>query len=164
MLKKSKDFRPTLVVLFELTRYVCVGLGFFLAYQAHRTNIEILNYLLLWIVIPLAGLTGLESIFLGAASATDKGREIGSVYQIQSGLNNLSTAIIGFLVWYLQWGTQASLTVSFVLLLFLIFSSLNHAYEYWIQKNRQCIHFLRPLLTTALILACIPLVVRTLSH
>ena len=161
--KIISNIKTRLIVIFELARYVCVSFGFFLSYQPNVTATEILNTLLLLVVIPLAGLTGLEAIFIGAASAKAKKREIGSTYQTQSGLNNLSTAITAWLVWYLQWGKQASLTVLFVLLTFLILSSMVHTYEYFIKKNKQLIHLIRPLLTTGLILACIPLIIRTLS-
>ena len=163
MVNPQKNVKPRLVTLFELTRYVCVGYGFFLAYQPNITETDMLNSQLLWIVIPLAGLTGLESILIGTASAESRGREIGNAYQTQSALNNLSTAITGLIVWYFQWGKLASLTVLFVLLIFFILSSMNHTYEYFVKKNKKPIHFMRLLLTMGLILACIPLIIRTLS-
>ena len=55
--------------------------------------------MLLFIVIPLAGLTALESLLVGDASAKAKGREMDSSYQTQSELNNLVTAITTGVVW-----------------------------------------------------------------
>lgn len=164
MLTHLKNIKFRLITLFELLRYFSVGIGFFLIYRPNISETEALNTLLLLIVIPLAGLTGLESLCLGNASAQAKGREIGSAYQTQSGLNNLSTAITAWVVWYWQWGKQASITVLLVLLIFLMLSSLNHTYEYVVHKNKKQIHWMRPLLTLGLILACIPLIIRTLSN
>jgi len=49
-----------------------------------------------WIVISLAGLTGIESLFLGK-TASEITVYVPSAYQRQSGMNNLSIAIAAFI-------------------------------------------------------------------
>ena len=116
-----------------------------------------MNYLILWIVIPLAGITGIESVFFPTASAISKDREVGSAYQTQSGMNNLAIAITGGIVWFWQWGTSASMAVLFVLYIFFILSSINHLFEFITKRQKNLIHLARPLLTILLIVASVPI-------
>ncbi|TNF69764.1 MAG: hypothetical protein EP298_02155 [Gammaproteobacteria bacterium] len=150
--------KAKLVKYFESLRYILAAIGFYLAYQPNNTSAEAIAYLVLWAVVPLAGLTGLESVFLSNETAIAKGREAGSAYQIQSGLNNLATAITAFIIWYFQWGMKASVTIIFVLYIFFILSSINHSIEYFRQENKKLIHLFRPMITLILILVSLPII------
>ncbi|MCF6777328.1 hypothetical protein L3V83_12225 [Thiotrichales bacterium 19X7-9] len=150
--------KAKLVKYFESLRYILAAIGFYLAYQPNNTTYESIACLVLWVVIPLAGLTGLESVLLSKETAISKGREVGSAYQIQSGLNNLATAITAFIIWYFQWGIKASITIIFVLYIFFILSSINHSIEYIKQENKKLIHLFRPMITLILILVSLPII------
>jgi len=144
------------IKLFEFARYLFAGIGFYLAYLPNSSIYSSTNLLIIWVVIPIAGMTAIESLFFSKETALAKGREAGSAYQIQSGFNNLSVAIAGGVVYLLHWGAYANLAVLMVLLIFLFLSALNHTYEYFISKNLRKIHIIRLLLTLILIGASIP--------
>ncbi len=148
--------------LIELARYICVGVGFYLAYQTSMSPGAAIHILVIFITVPMAGLTGIESVFFSAGSAQAKGRELASAYQVQSGMNNLALAITAFIVWYWQWDVHADLSVLLVLLIFFCLSSLNHAYEYFFTSNNKLIHLLRPIATLLLVGGCIPLILKVL--
>jgi len=152
-----------IIKLLELARFTLAGIGYYLAYQPGITLEHSFNYLLLLVVIPLAGLTGLESVCFSDLTAQSKGREIGSAYQVQSGINNLAIAITAFMVWFWQWGLFASLTIIMVLLTFFALSSINHTVEYVTARERKAIHLMRPVLTLMIIAATIPLIYNLLS-
>ena len=99
-----------IVKTFEYLRYIFVTIGLYMAY-ASIGNAESFTYLLLLVIVPLSGLTGLESILFSQATAKAKDREQGSAYQIQSGLNNLSIAITAIMVWWQSWGIRANMTI-----------------------------------------------------
>ena len=111
-----------IIRLFEVLRYLFAAVAFYLAYLPTTTPSDALRYLVVFLVIPMAGLTALESLCCSNATAGAKNREVGSAYQIQSGLNNLSTAVTALFVLYFNLGTQAQLTVLMVMLFFLLFS------------------------------------------
>lgn len=146
-----------MIKLLEWFRWTAVAIGFYVAYQPQLPKEAVMNALLLWVLIPIAGTTGIESIFFASASAISKNREVGSAYQTQSGLNNLAVAITGFLVWYCHWGVYASLAVLMVLYIFLTMSSIYHVIEYFNPHKRRIIHLARLLLTTMLLVGSLPL-------
>lgn len=149
----------------EIGRCIFAGLGFYLAYHYYYQNIYqiALSALLLFVVVPLSGLTGLESIFFSKAAAEAKGREIGSSYQIQSGLNNLAIAITALIVWFSRWNIYASLTVLFIMLIFFLLSAINHAVEFIIYGNKKSIHLLRVIFTLIMIGASLPIILKVLE-
>lgn len=146
-----------IIKFLEWFRCVCVAVGFYLAYQPHYTKESAIYTLLLWIVIPLAGSTGIESVFFASSSAISKNREVGSAYQTQSGLNNLAVAMAGFIVWYWHWGLYAGLSVLMVLYIFLTLSSIYHLIEYFKPEKRRVIHLARFVFTSMIWLGSFPL-------
>ncbi len=147
------------IKLFEIARYVLVAIGFYLAYLPNQTLTDSTRLLVLWVVVPIAGLTAIESLFFKDLTAVAKGRETGSAYQVQSGLNNLAIALTGLVVVALDWGLKANQTILIVLLIFLCLSAMNHTFEFFYSKHRQIIHLLRPLFSMVLVCACIPFLV-----
>lgn len=150
----------------EIGRTLLAGLGFFLAYHYYAKNLPQISLyaLIIFVVVPLTGLTGLESIFFGKASAEAKGCIPGGSYQIQSGLNNLAIAITALIVWFSRWPIKAELAVLFVTLIFFSLSAINHAVEFFIHENRKIIHLLRLILTLLLVVASLPIVASVLSN
>ena len=76
-------------------------------------------------VLSLAGVTGLESLLLGDASAASKGWPTGSPYQKQSACNNLALAAGAILFAALR-ANQALAATVVVTLIFIFLSGVNH--------------------------------------
>ena len=155
--------KQRLIKWFEIGRYVGIFLGIFFGYAYGNTPQEILHVLIPWVVITIAGLTGIEGIFFSNEAAKSMGREPGSPYQIQSGMNNLAVAIAAFFVYIFNWGIYAEVTVLLVLLIFLFLSAINHAREAIALKNYKLKNILRPIITLILIIYLLPLVIAALS-
>jgi hypothetical protein len=71
----------------EVSRWIGVVLGFQLAFLKGANPHEQLHILTPWIVISLAGLTGIESLFFGKAASEITGYTP-SAYQRQSGMSH----------------------------------------------------------------------------
>lgn len=151
--------KTTLCNAFEISRWVCVIIGIQASYFWGSSPAEQIHILAPWLVIPMAGLTGLESVFLGDAARKQSGYAA-SPYQRQSGINNLALAITAILVSVFSWGTGAELAVITVLLVFLLLSGSNHAWSAWKEGNHTVKNLLRPLMSLILILSCLPILLR----
>ncbi len=153
--------QPTRVThLLELLRWVGAGTGIFLAFLSPNDASRQLDLLCIWVVVPIAGLTGIESIFFGKAAAEQSGYEQGSAYQRQSGLSNLSLALTTIGVYLLGWNLQAKASLLIALLLFLFFSAINHTYSAIQEHNTSTKNFLRPIMTLVLLAVVIPFILR----
>ena len=146
----------------EILRFAGVILGFALALQYGHTPQAQLHILSPWIVISLAGLTGIESVFFGRAAAELSGYAP-SAYQRQSGFNNLAVAIVALLVFLLGWGTYAEVTIMSVLLIFLFLSACNHAWSAIREGNLNLRNVLRPIMTVVIIIVIVPFILRALT-
>lgn len=154
----EKNHKKT-VKIFEILRIVLSIIGFFLIYSLNLSETQQIILALIFIIIPISGLTGLESLLFPKASALLKGRETGSPYQTQSGINNLSIAITAIMALCFQWGEMAYVTITVVLSLFLILSSLNHLKEIIIDKRHNFNQYSRPVLTLAFAIGLYPIVI-----
>jgi hypothetical protein len=155
--------KQKIIKSFEIGRFVGVILGFYFGYACGDGPREILHVLVPWIVISLAGLTGIEGLFFSDAAAKSMGREPGSPYQKQSGMNNIAIAITALLVYLFDWGFYAEVTILFVLLIFLVLSSINHTVEIFANKNYKLKNILRPAITIALLIYLVPLIISALK-
>jgi len=153
--------RETLCHVLEALRWIGVVAGFQLAYLAGHTPGERLHILTPWVVISVAGLTAVESLFLGRAAARISGYAP-SAYQRQSGMNNLALALTALPVWLLGWGARAEAALLTVLLLFLSLSACNHLASAWRDRNRSLRNWLRPVLTAVLVAFTLPVLVGAL--
>ena len=147
----------------EIGRWICVVLGFQFAFSQGTTPQDQLHILTPWIVVSLAGLTGIESVFFGQAASQLTGYAP-SAYQRQSGINNLAVAITALLAFFLQWGTYAEITVMTTLLIFLFLSASNHAWSAWKEGNHTIKNLLRPVLTVLLIAFVLPVMIGAITH
>lgn len=95
-------------------------------------------------VCSLAGLTGLESVFLGEKAAEQSGYGGGGGYQRQSGLNNLALTAVTLWAWLRGWSLESLLALFMVLMVFLSLSAANHAYSALREGNTSRRNFLRP--------------------
>jgi uncharacterized membrane protein YfcA len=148
--------------ILEILRFAGVILGFALALQFGHTPQEQLHILMPWIVLSIAGLTGIESVFFGRMAAELSGYAP-SAYQRQSGFNNLATAIVALLVFLLGWGTFAEAAVLSVLLVFLFFSAGNHAWSAIREHNLNVRNLMRPIMTAAIIAFIVPFIFRAIT-
>lgn len=144
-----------LTKIIEIARWVAAGAGIYWGYSL-VDPVQGFRMMSLVIVLSIAGLTGLESLFLAESAAEKSGYGKGSPYQRQSGFNNLAVAITMILVWLLGWGVKAMAAVTIVMLVFLVLSAANHAYSAIKEGNRSIINLLRPLLTGVLLGGVLP--------
>jgi hypothetical protein len=152
--------RYTINNFLELLRWVGAGTGIFLAYLSQGNASLRLDVLCIWVVVSIAGLTGIESLFFGSSSASELGYEGGREYQRQSGLFNLALALTTILIYILRWNLQAKAGVLIVLLVFLFFSAMNHAYSAIFEGNRSLKNALRPIMTLALLAVIISVILQ----
>lgn len=148
----------TLTNLLELLRWLGAGTGIFLAFLIQDDPARRLDVLTLWVVVSIAGLTGIESVFFGKWAAQQSGYEGGSAYQRQSGLFNLALALTTLFVYCVGWNLQAKAALLIVLLLFLFFSGINHAYSAIKEHNKSLKNLLRPFMTLLLLAVVIPFI------
>ncbi|MCF8130417.1 MAG: hypothetical protein K9N10_18050 [Deltaproteobacteria bacterium] len=147
----------------EITRWIGVVIGFQLAFLSGTNPQQQLHIMTPWIVISLAGLTGIESLFFGKAASEITGYAP-SAYQRQSGFNNLSIALTAIMVFLFHWGTYAEITIMVVLLVFLFLSACNHAWSAWTEHNLNIRNLLRPAMTIALVAFVLPCIFQALNH
>lgn len=140
---------------FETSRILGLTAAIFFAYLAGNGDPVItLHYLAFLIITILSGLTGIEGIFFGRASAESMGRSADPRYQKQSGGANLAFALTAVLVFSLNWGKIADATILIAALLFFVFSAAFHTWEIVAMKNRSVKNLMRPLMTITLLAAC----------
>ena len=152
-----------IIKILEFMRLGGVIAGYFVSYFMFETPEEILKSLTIWTIVSIAGLSGIEGLLFSKMAAKEKGFEQGSNYQIQSACAFLSMAIVAVVTVIFQWGTMAYLTVSFVFVLFVFMSTINHAYQAVAHKNLSWNNIIRPFQTIFLIAIYIYPVVKVLS-
>ena len=140
-----------IVKLFEISRIVAVGIGFFLAYYIGGSAQHILHILVPWLVIPLMGFSAIEWLFVGKTSAKAKGYGVDSAYQIQTALFFLSLSLMSVWLYFANWGEWADITLLFTFLLSLTLSAINHTYQAIAHKNYAWNNLIRPIGIIALI-------------
>ncbi len=113
-------------------------------------------------VIIMSGTVAFESLFLGEAGSAKIGYAPNRAYQIQSGLNNLATAVTAFLVFMLNWGRYADAAVVTVMLIFFTLSAANHAATAIREHNLKPVNLMRPLMTLLLIAILLPSMLQAL--
>lgn len=140
---------------FEWSRIIGISAGIFFAYQLGSGDPKVtLHYLSFFIIVVMAGLTGIEGMFFGKASAESMGRQADPQYQKQSGGANLAFAITASLVFIFNWGLYADATILIATLIFFVLSASVHTWEIFAMKNRSVKNAARPLLTLLLLAAC----------
>jgi hypothetical protein len=140
---------------FDIARYVCLCTGIFVSYLIGSGDAtKTLHYLAFFVVVSLAGLTGIEGMFFGAASARSMGREVDPLYQKQSAGANLGLAITVIIVFAANWGRYADATILIAGLLFFIFSASIHAWDAVANKNFNKKNALRPVMTLLVVGIC----------
>lgn len=139
----------------EFVRIAGVGLAFYLGYAAGYAE-EVYNpSAQLHVMIPLcilfiAGFSSVEGIFFGRQAAEAKGYEQGSNYQLQSAFALLAVTLTSIMVWWLDWGIRAELTIFTVFILFFTLSAVNHGWQAVKHHNYKFANINRPFLVLLL--------------
>ncbi|MDZ7742297.1 MAG: hypothetical protein U5Q03_11225 [Bacteroidota bacterium] len=145
-----------MIKFFEIFRIVGVTAVIFFGYYFYSgTPAELLHFLTPWLILLIAGLSGIEGLFFGKVSAAAKGYTGGNEYQLQTALFFIAMTIVAIFLYIMEWGVKADLTMALVFMLSFFLSSLNHAYQAMFKGNRSGINMMRPLLTLAMIAALI---------
>ena len=145
-----------LLQLLDIFRILLVGVSFFFgysigySYQVYNPVAQ-LHFMIPVIIFAIAGLSGFEGLFFGKEAAEIKGYEVGSNYQKQSAIALLSYTFVALLVYFLEWGIKAELTIYFSFIFFFLFSGLNHAVDAIKRKNYKWQNINRPFLVLLLI-------------
>src|SRR3990167_3881389 len=129
---------------FEYSRFLIIIVGTFLGfYLYHQQPVTLLHFMMPVIVLSLSGLTGIEGLFFSQSAAISLGRKTNSPYQKQSAMNNLSVAIVGFIVWLANWGKFADAALMLCTLTFITLSACVHTWEFFALGNRNPKNMLR---------------------
>ena len=115
------------------------------------------------VVVVVSGTVAFESLLLGEVGGEKIGYAPNRPYQIQSGLNNLATAITALLVFLMRWGRYADATIVTTMLLFFTFSAVNHAVTAIREQNRKPVNLLRPLMVLLLAGVLLPPMIKALA-
>jgi len=141
--------------LIDILRILIVSVGFYWGYQLGYENgynpEEQLHIMIPLMIVAIAGISGFEGLFFGKNAAKAKGYEQGSNYQKQSSIALLSYAVVAVIIYILNWGIKAELTLVFAFFFFFIFSGINHAANAIKEKNYKWQNINRPFITLILI-------------
>lgn len=152
----------------DIIRIVIVSLAFYCGYAIGFSEgydpFAQLHFMIPVIIVAISGFSGLEGLLLSESSALAKGYETGSNYQRQSAIALLSYAVIAVLVFIMDWGIKAELTIFFVFIFFLIFSGINHAVSAISKKNYKWQNLNRPFITLLLVAGMIYPVIMALKN
>lgn len=141
--------------MLDWIRIIGVSVAFFLGYNIGFAEgydpVAQLHLMIPITILAIAGLSGLEGLLWGKAAAKLKGFETGSNYQRQSAIALLSYAFAALLIWLLNWGLKAELTILFTFFFFFMCSGINHGMQAIKHKNYAWQNINRPFITLLLL-------------
>lgn len=153
----------------EILRLLIVSATFFFGYLIGFENntydpVAQLHFMVPLLIAAIAGLSGLEGLFFAKEAAESKGFETGSNYQRQSAIALLSYAVISVIVYFMNWGIKAELTILFTFLFFIIFSGINHGVDAIKRKNYKWQNINRPFIMLLLVVGLVYPVIMALQR
>lgn len=148
----------------EWIRPTGIGVVYFFAEYLHTDPVAKFHLLGPLVVVLMSGSVAFEALVLGEVASGKIGYQPNRPYQIQSGLNNLATAMTALLVFLFDWGRYADATVVSIMLLFFILSGMNHAATAIRAHNFKPVNLLRPLLALFLAGVLLPPMIKALQH
>lgn len=144
-----------LLQILDIARILGVAATFFFGYSIGFAGdydpIAQLHFMVPAIIVIIAGISGLEGLFLGDRTAAAKGYAADRNYQKQSSFALLSYAAVAVFVLACGWGIRAELTIFFAFIFFLVLSGINHAASAIRDKNFKWQNINRPFITLTLI-------------
>ena len=148
--------KKKLAIIMEWLRPAGIVLVYFLADTLGIDPIRKFHILGPLIVIIMSGTVAFESLILGEVASEKIGYKANRAYQIQSGLNNLATAITALLIFTLDWGRYADATIVIAMLLFFTLSAANHTAIAIKEHNIKPVNLMRPIMTLVLLALLLP--------
>jgi hypothetical protein len=152
--------------ILDILRILFVAAAFFFGYQIGFAEgydpVVQLHFMIPVLIFAVAGISGLEGLFFGKKAAEAKGYEVGSNYQRQSAIALLSYAVVALLIYFINWGVKAELTIFFAFCFFFFFSGLNHAINAIKYKNFKWQNINRPFITLLMIAGMLYPVIKAL--
>ncbi len=141
--------------ILDILRILLVCFTFYYGYDIGFENgynpITQLHFMIPMMIVSIAGISGIEGLLSGKKSAMIKGYEVGSNYQIQSSIALLSYAVTAIMVYSLDFGIKAELSILAAFVFFFFFSAMNHGIEAVKNKNYKWQNINRPFLILILI-------------
>ncbi|OGV44552.1 MAG: hypothetical protein A2X46_03110 [Lentisphaerae bacterium GWF2_57_35] len=150
-------------MILEWIRPAGIVLVYFLAEYLGTDAISKFHILGPMTVMVMSGSVALESLILGEAASEKIGYRPNRAYQVQSGLNNLATALTALLVFVLDWGRYADAAVTSSMLLFFVLSAANHLATGIRDHNFKPVNLMRPLMTLLLLGLLLPPMLQALQ-
>jgi hypothetical protein len=155
--------KKKLSILFEWIRPIGILVAYFLSKKYATNAISKFHYIGLITVIIMSGTVAFEILFIGGEIRSEKiGYKPNRPYEIQSGLSNLATAVTAFLVFIMNWGKYADITIVISMLLFFTFSATNHTITAIKSHNLKSVNLMRPIWTIVLLCFLIPPMINAL--
>jgi hypothetical protein len=154
--------------ILDILRILITAVAFFKGYSigfANGYNPEAqLHFMIPVILTAIAGLSGIEGLFLSDKAAEIKGFEKGSNYQKQSAIAMLSYPMLAIIVYFYNWGIKSELTILFAFIFFFFFSGINHTYDAVKNRNFKWQNINRPFITLILIAGLLYPVIMALKN
>ena len=148
--------------MMEWIRPAGIVLVYFLAAYLGTDAISRFHILGPIVVVVMSGTVAFESLILGEIGSEKIGYKPNRPYQIQSGLNNLATAVTALLVFVLDWGRYADATIVTAMLLFFTLSAVNHAATAIKEHNMKPVNLMRPIMALLLMGVLLPPMIKAL--
>jgi hypothetical protein len=148
--------------MMEWVRPAGIAVVYFLAEYLRTDPISKFHILGPLVVVVMSGTVAFESLILGEAGSEKIGYAPNRPYQIQSGLNNLATAVTALLVFALDWGRYADATIVTAMLLFFTLSAANHAATAIRKHNLKPANLMRPMMALILLGVLLPPMIKAL--
>ena len=142
--------------MLEWFRPVGITVAYFCAKYFGTDAVSTFHILGPTVVMLMCGSVAFESPLLGTAASEKVGYRPDRAYQVQSGLNNLATAVAALLAVVLQWGRYADAAVVTIMLLFFSFSAINHLVTTIRNHNLKPVNLLRPAMALLLLGVLLP--------
>jgi len=146
----------------EALRLIGVAVGIFFAFWLSGDPEYQFSILTVSVVLSLAGLSGVENLFLGEAAAELSGYTGKGEYQRHYALNNLGLALATLLVFIVGWGVHAKVTLMSIMLITLILAASSDAYRAVKEENPPYKIYVRPIVTLLLIGFVLPFMINVL--
>ncbi|MDA8139277.1 MAG: hypothetical protein M0036_11555 [Desulfobacteraceae bacterium] len=156
--------KKMLAAMMEWIRPVGIGLAIFFAYYWGKDEISRFHIMGPFIAMLMSGTVAFESLILGEVAAEKIGYRHSRAYQVQSGLSNAATAITALIVYLLDWGRYADAAIVTSMLLFFVFSAVNHAATSFIEGNMKPVNLMRPVMALLLVMILVPHMIKALHQ
>ena len=157
--------KKKLNMIFEWVRWISIIAAIQIGYYSYFSDTiqDKFQIVVLILILSISGLSGIESMFLSKEASKITGYKP-SGYQRQNALFFFALTLTGIIIFILKWSLQAHMTALFVLLIFLLFSSINHLYSVLKEGTAAFRNiWLRFFASLLLIGAMLPIIIKVLS-